>query len=49
MVETTEVAEEKGVRYMFIVRHGERADLAFETMEEYKGHPDAPLTERGHS
>lgn len=35
-------------RYCFIVRHGERADHAPETKEEYKGHPDAYLTPRGH-
>ena len=35
-------------RYCFIVRHGERADHAPETQEEYKDHPDAYLTPRGH-
>ena len=36
------------MRYVFIFRHGERADLAPESREEYQGHHDAPLTERGH-
>ena len=36
------------VRYVFIVRHGERADRAPETRSEYKNHADAPLTMRGH-
>ena len=35
-------------RYCFIIRHGERADFAPETAEEYRGHPDAYLTPRGH-
>ena len=45
------MAEEQAtgaVRYCFIVRHGERADLAEETKAEWAGHPDAFLTPRGH-
>ena len=35
-------------RFCFVVRHGERADLAAATRAQYKGHPDAYLTPIGH-
>ena len=35
-------------RYCFLVRHGERADQASETAEEYRNYPDPYLTQRGH-
>ena len=31
-------------RYVFVVRHGERAD---HVDEKWKGHPDAVLTDKG--
>ena len=36
------------MRYVFVVRHGERADQAPETRDEWRGHPDAFLVPRGH-
>ena len=39
----------KIARYCFVVRHGQRADHSVEFREEYKGHPDPFLTEKGHA
>ncbi len=33
--------------YLFVVRHGQRADHLPEVYPMYKGHPDAPLTPLG--
>ena len=36
-------------RYLCVVRHGQRKDHLPEIYPEYKGHPDAPLTDLGFS
>ena len=48
MAENGPNTQHTSTRYCFIVRHGERADHAPETADEYRGHPDAHLTPRGH-
>lgn len=35
-------------RYLFVVRHGERKDHLPYDYPEFAGHPDAPLTPKGH-
>ena len=39
----------KIARYCFVIRHGQRADQSKQYLQEYKGHPDAFLTSKGHS
>ena len=41
------IANKLKTRYHFLVRHGERCDLDPKLAAQYKGHPDAPLTDRG--
>ena len=36
------------VRFLFVVRHGQRKDMKPLEYPEYVGHPDAPLTPLGH-
>ena len=46
---STQPKPSKIARYCFVIRHGQRADQSKQYLEEYKGHPDAFLTAKGHT
>ena len=44
----SKVSSQTRLRYLFVIRHGERKDHEPELYPEYESHPDAPLTPKGH-